>query len=75
MWEGQVSDTAQMLGIARDRYNIGALLRKRKKGKNDSLHILTFVRCHYMHPCPFDELHFLEEMVLSSLQGQVTNSL
>lgn len=65
-------DTVQMLGNAQDRYNIGALLKKkkeRKAKKNDSLHILTSVHCHYMRSRPFDELHFLQETALSFLQG------
>lgn len=37
-------------------------------------YILTSTPCHSMHSCPFDEAHFLEETVLSSLQGQVTNT-
>lgn len=69
MLEGQVSETQSTCLEMHKTGTIQGRFSKKERKKPDSLHILTFIPCHYLHSCPFDELHFLEETVLSSSQG------
>lgn len=67
--EGQVRETRHRCLEMNKTGTIQGHFLKRERWGDDSQRILTSICRRSMQSCPSDGLHFIEETVLSSLQG------